>query len=268
MDLSDLLNRPIAYHRCFADLGGVTGAVMLSQAVYWSRRTQDQDGWFYKSLEDWEEETGLTRREQETARANLKGILEVERRGLPAKLYFRINWEGLKKSLFDHSMAESAKLDCTNPPNKNGGNVQTCLSESAKLEIQAKQAPEPQNEDLITRHRLQTEITTKTTNKTTTTDVDVEDFGEGKSEKEEGYTLLRKIGINQGVARALAQVHPVDRIKAAVDLAHQKDRENFPGFIVTALQEGWTTAQSKGRSTNIDDLIARAEAKERGASHG
>ncbi|MDA8149828.1 MAG: hypothetical protein M0041_01625 [Nitrospiraceae bacterium] len=131
--LQSLLDRPIAFHRCFVRLGiGITGAVMLSQAVYWSKRTSESDGWFYKTIEEWEEETGLTRREQETARKNLKGILDSELKGIPARLHFRINWSALEKTLNDNSLAESAKQGFTNPPNKNVGTRQTGLAESAK----------------------------------------------------------------------------------------------------------------------------------------
>ncbi|MHB1758232.1 MAG: hypothetical protein ACYCT9_12135 [Leptospirillum sp.] len=95
--LQSFLDRPIDFHRSFVHLGiGITGALMLSQAVYCSKRTQDPEGWFHKTIGEWEEETGLTRFEQETAKRNLKGILESERRGIPAKLYFRINWEKLQ----------------------------------------------------------------------------------------------------------------------------------------------------------------------------
>lgn len=131
--LQSLLDRPIAFHRCFVRLGiGITGAVMLSQAVYWSKRTSDSEGWFHKSIEEWEEETGLTRREQETARLNLRGILKVDRRGIPARLYFRIDWKELEKSLFSQSLHKTAKQGCTNPPNKNDGRRQTRMHESAK----------------------------------------------------------------------------------------------------------------------------------------
>ena len=49
VSLSDFLERPIAYHRCFVRLGiGISGAVMLSQSIYWSERTSDPDGGFTK----------------------------------------------------------------------------------------------------------------------------------------------------------------------------------------------------------------------------
>lgn len=97
-----LLDRPIAFHRCFVDIGcGITGALMLSQAVYWSKRTRDGDGWFYKTQAEWMEETGLSRTEQEKARRTLRalGVIDEVRKGVPAKLYYRVNDERLTMAL-------------------------------------------------------------------------------------------------------------------------------------------------------------------------
>lgn len=99
---------------------------------------------------------------------------------------------------------------------------------------------------------------------TTTASVDVKNSGEGK-EKEDGYTLLKGVGVNEGVSRALSKSHSVSRIREMIDLARSKNRSNTPGFIVTGLKEGW---ESGNRGSNIDDLIARFEARERGESHG
>jgi hypothetical protein len=93
MVLSAILVRPIAYHRAFARIGGgATAGLFLSQCFYWSPRGS-KDGWFYKSANEWEEETGLTVQEQRTARAKLKaiGVLEQHLKGVPATLFFRVN---------------------------------------------------------------------------------------------------------------------------------------------------------------------------------
>ncbi len=92
-DILSLLDSPIAFHRIFVSVtGSVTAALFLSQTVYWSKRTRNGEGWFYKSRDEWTEETGLSRFEQEHARKTLKklGILEEKREGLPAKLFFRL----------------------------------------------------------------------------------------------------------------------------------------------------------------------------------
>jgi len=98
--LDDALDRPIAFNPAFKRITGSTvAALMLSQAWYWSKRTSDNDGWFYKTIEEWEEETGLTRSEQETARKHLKRFLEVDLRGVPATLYYRLNKQEIYDSL-------------------------------------------------------------------------------------------------------------------------------------------------------------------------
>jgi hypothetical protein len=100
--LKKLLDRPIAFHRVFVSVGGgVLPALMLSQAVYWSSRTDDPKGWFYKTQAQWEEETGMGRWEQETARKKLRemGFWYEERRGVPAKLFYRVDMDSLYRSM-------------------------------------------------------------------------------------------------------------------------------------------------------------------------
>ncbi len=135
--LAAVLDRPIAFHRAFVSIPcadgkrlGVLGALMLSQAVYWALRTEDPDGWFWKTMEEWEAETGLSRYEQETARRRLRQtpFWQEERRGVPARMYYRVDLDALlavlngspQSSLLDHS-----KLDCCNPANKRDGSQQT-----------------------------------------------------------------------------------------------------------------------------------------------
>ncbi|MCI0653670.1 MAG: hypothetical protein L0Y39_04230 [Methylococcaceae bacterium] len=98
-----LFDRPIAFHRCFVDLtGSVTAALFLSQAVYWQKRVPDEpEGWWHKTREEWAEETGLSRREQESARQILKQlrVLEEKRAGVPARLLYRVDNPGLSSLL-------------------------------------------------------------------------------------------------------------------------------------------------------------------------
>lgn len=114
-----LVDRPIAFQRSFVRLGvGITGALLLSQIVYWQNRMEGQ--WFYKTQADLEEETGLTRYEQEGARKKLVscGVLKEEKRGIPAKLYFRVNQERLEELLLGENqhagMGKTNKQGCGN----------------------------------------------------------------------------------------------------------------------------------------------------------
>ncbi|MBW4480282.1 MAG: hypothetical protein KME54_26460 [Tolypothrix brevis GSE-NOS-MK-07-07A] len=96
--LEKLLARPIAFHRIFATVaGGATEGLFLSQAYYWSFRTTIDGEWFYKTQEEWYQETVLTRREQAAARKKLIAlhILEEKREGMPSQLFYKVNKEKL-----------------------------------------------------------------------------------------------------------------------------------------------------------------------------
>src|SRR5436190_11614884 len=93
--LLDLLDRPIAFHRIFARLlrGSVNAALMLSQAVYWSKRASRADGAFWKTAEEWTEETGLTVDQQKGARRLLRGkdFWKEDVRGVPATVHYLVD---------------------------------------------------------------------------------------------------------------------------------------------------------------------------------
>lgn len=137
MKLQELLDRPIAFQRAFVGLGiGITGALMLSQAVYWSTRTDDADGWFYKTMEEWEAETGMTRSEQESARKKLVkvGVLEEMKKGVPCRLYYRVSLDAIVANLdagtLKSSVRKSRNPVCRIPANKDAGKPQASVQVS------------------------------------------------------------------------------------------------------------------------------------------
>jgi len=107
--LLEVFDLPVSFHRCLVPItGGVTAALMLSQAI-WTTQTIEPSakGWFSRSQEQWTDETGLSRWEQETARRGLRGagFLEERRVGMPAKLWFRVRPEAVWRALQAHSAA-------------------------------------------------------------------------------------------------------------------------------------------------------------------
>lgn len=96
-----LLGRHIAFQRRLVDLTeSVKAALLLSQTIYWTRHGRDvgrNGGWFYKTSEQWQRETGLSVKEQVTARRVLcrMAILAEQRIGLPAKLHYRLSVDRL-----------------------------------------------------------------------------------------------------------------------------------------------------------------------------
>lgn len=94
MLLEILGQAPIVFHRIFVDItGSVTAALWLSYALYaLDSPAASAQGWFGKSQDDWRRDTGLTRREQESARRRLRELgLIVERRGMGEALAFRVD---------------------------------------------------------------------------------------------------------------------------------------------------------------------------------
>ena len=101
----------IAYRPQFARLlGSSSAALFLSQALYWQRKVGPRRWWFKvrdaerneegciqppsePERQSWEWEVGLTRREYESARSELKklGVLEERRKGCPARVHFRVD---------------------------------------------------------------------------------------------------------------------------------------------------------------------------------
>ena len=107
--LLDVFDTPVSFHRCLVPVtGGVTSALMLSQAIWTTQSLEPSaDGWFIRSQEQWTQETGLSRWEQETARRALRrsGLLEERRLGMPAKLWFRVRPVAVWRALQAHAGA-------------------------------------------------------------------------------------------------------------------------------------------------------------------
>ncbi len=113
------LSRPVAFHAILAKIcGSATAGLMLSQAIYWSERTTEPEGWFFKSQAEWEDEICLTRYEQETARKILrqKGFLEDVRRGNPARLFYRVNQDAVARAVAEYAEKHHGRSTNTHIP--------------------------------------------------------------------------------------------------------------------------------------------------------
>ncbi|MBX3686998.1 MAG: hypothetical protein KF909_12730, partial [Rhodocyclaceae bacterium] len=96
---------PIVFHRIFVDImGSVTAALWLSYALYALAKHPERESWFWHTARDWLESTGLSRREQESARRVLVGrnLVLQQRAGMPARLHFKVNLDELGRGLTVH----------------------------------------------------------------------------------------------------------------------------------------------------------------------
>lgn len=114
--------------------GDYTAAAFVSQVMYWSDRTTDPGGWFYKSHEEWHEELHLSSDQVRRCVKTAGGMIEVKRAGVPARNFYRINRELLIERLQDLANArivstsrngETQHLDVGKPNAKSLGKPTT-----------------------------------------------------------------------------------------------------------------------------------------------
>lgn len=118
-------DRIVGYHPILAKIaGGAAEGVLLSQLLYWdgkmeTARGRAWDGWFWKVAREIYEETGMTRVEFETARANLvkRGFVEFDTRGVPKRAHYRIHIDAIAAAL--ESAEEFARDHARKIPPKN-----------------------------------------------------------------------------------------------------------------------------------------------------
>jgi hypothetical protein len=98
-NVKDMLpNRVVGYSPDLARaVGGATTGLFLSQLLFLSDKGHNSDGWVYKSEAEMAKETGLTKREQQTARRKLLslGVIAIMRGGWKNTYHFKVIWERL-----------------------------------------------------------------------------------------------------------------------------------------------------------------------------
>jgi hypothetical protein len=93
-----LPNRTVGYSPDLARIvGGATIGLFLNQLLFLSDKGANIDGWVYKSEAEMGRETGLTKREQQTARRKLLalGVIAIMRGGFRNTYHFKVLWERL-----------------------------------------------------------------------------------------------------------------------------------------------------------------------------
>lgn len=97
-----LLQPPIAFHRCFVDLTqSVSAALFLSVLIDQDQMMKATELEFIYNFEEVHRRSGLSRKEQTTARNRLKelNLLTEHKKGFPPSIIFEINHELLNKNL-------------------------------------------------------------------------------------------------------------------------------------------------------------------------
>jgi hypothetical protein len=97
--IKDMLpNRIVGYSPDLARIvGGATIGLYLSQLLFLSDKGANPDGWVFKSEQEMGKETGLTKREQQSARRKLLslGVIAIMRGGWKNTYHFKVLWDRL-----------------------------------------------------------------------------------------------------------------------------------------------------------------------------
>lgn len=99
-------------------LGDINKALFLNQVIFWSSKTKREDGFFYKTYEDWYEEILLTKRKLAPIIKYLKKIQLIETKvkkiGGDPTLHYKANMENIYEFITKHLSKPTPPLDSSN----------------------------------------------------------------------------------------------------------------------------------------------------------
>jgi hypothetical protein len=113
--IKDMLpNRVVGYSPDLAKIvGGATTGLFLSQILFLSDKGANPEGWVYKSEQEMGKETGLTKREQQTARRKLLalGVIAIMRGGWKNTYHFKVIWEKLYQVIIGSQQTQNVATE-------------------------------------------------------------------------------------------------------------------------------------------------------------
>ena len=170
----------LAIPRLFISItGDIKLAILLSQCIYWSDRTKDSQGWFYKSYPDWQDEIGLSQFEVKRAAIKLvsAGLIKTKLKranGAPTMHYW-VNFNALSnaimKFLDNRETSLSRNLIIDNEESSQSDNGDSSQSDNEE------------SQQSLT--EITSEITSETTTETTSSSNEPENFGQAEGQEEE-----------------------------------------------------------------------------------
>ena len=123
---------------------GIETAFMLSNLAEAESMMSDDEGWFYQTHETVESITGLSRHKQDVAIDKLEkeGILYKDVRGIPAKRYFKLDYENLTNKFVKNSQTRMQKVnkqECEKSATNKESNINKVNKESNDKDSQQSQ---------------------------------------------------------------------------------------------------------------------------------
>jgi hypothetical protein len=211
-------------------LKSVPAAVMLSQAIYWQQRVPKKrpigcpgPNWWHHSIEEWEDETALTRNQQATARKILckRPFWYELRRGVPARLWFLIDFNSLENVLTQYLRCDSPSsrmLDSDNLDSYDSEDLIVEDSQSSML-LDRNQDYDWQGDRFPDQQQTLSEITTETTTETTTNHLEAYNLNEH-------IVLIKNFELHSGIKNPGAYLRQI-RDRIMMDGPSSADKEQI-----------------------------------------
>jgi hypothetical protein len=144
--VKDMLpNRVVGYSPDLARIvGGATIGLFLSQLLFLSDKGHNPEGWVYKSEAEMGKETGLSKREQQTARRKLLalGIIAIMRGGFRNTYHFKVLWEKLYQVIEKFQRGQNVPTE----PSQRPQNVVTDRQQNVSTESSQRQQNVPKEQ--------------------------------------------------------------------------------------------------------------------------
>ena len=140
--------------------GDIKSALVLSQAVYWSDRSNLENGWFYKTYAEWEAETGITKRQMGRILRDLAPFIttRVFKRDVAPVVHYLVDIQ---------AVTDAVTMLCSglspNVPIDSDETSQSIVTECNDRSLPNVTIDSDQMSLSSIRHRLPTETTTETT---------------------------------------------------------------------------------------------------------
>jgi hypothetical protein len=270
------IGRPLAYYPSLAKIMGVKECIFLCQLVYWDGKQADPDGWIYKKVTEINDETGLSYKEQVTARRTLRrlNLLAEKEDRLNHKKYYRVNLDNLNDLWNVSSGAANGGKGSTRIPEQPKGKLPNCpKGSSGNSERSGREVTDGQFDI------NETEITTETT---TTKPVAVNNKKQVTPENGNNSTakiLARmnrypekaKYAESRQVVNLLSRFiksHGEFYVETALDYTLANSNSSFYAYLKESLEKDYAEPLRSGRLAKKKILDQRCqEVKAREANH-
>ncbi|MDD2158785.1 DNA replication protein [Glaesserella parasuis] len=240
------LGQPIAYYPQLAKpLGGVTAAILFGQLFFWQDKTSNPLG-VYKTQAELEQETGLSRREQETARKKLVelGILVETHKRLEHRIYFKLDL--VKFDALMDDIREEAKPPLPNVTNEHSPMAESDIREEAKPPLpNVTNEHSPMAESDIREEAKPPFVNTENTSENTNNNTSLTGSINAREKKSADLILLESFGITEQLAKDFI-VHrksfkaPITET-ALKGFQREADKAKIPiqQAIAISIERGW-----------------------------